>query len=174
MPKLAIRLWPKVSNPTGRVVSSIFCKAKSALFFGDFRPLPNKNVQISPVQAVSETRGCPLSVTYIHTYIHSSSSSRTVLLLSNIGYITFALPRSANTRFGERSYISCLVSFQKQTNKQTSSPPGSYSQSGYIKVYVSQVGISLLLSSLQASPTSRTMARTKQTARKSTGGKAPR
>ena len=42
-------LRPKVSNPSGGVVSTMFCLAKSAknkLFLcGDFRPLPNKNVQ---------------------------------------------------------------------------------------------------------------------------------
>ena len=44
-------LRPEVSNPSGSVVSTMFCKAKSAtkkiLFLrGDFRPLPNKNVQM--------------------------------------------------------------------------------------------------------------------------------
>ena len=43
-------LWPEVSNPSGSVVSTMFCNAKSAKNFlkmcGDFRPLPNKNVQI--------------------------------------------------------------------------------------------------------------------------------
>ena len=44
-------LWPEFSNPSGSVVSTMFCKVKSALkknFFlhGDFRPLPNQNVQI--------------------------------------------------------------------------------------------------------------------------------
>ena len=43
---------PEVSNPSGSVVSTIFCKAKSAkkkkTFFlrGNFRPFPNKNVQM--------------------------------------------------------------------------------------------------------------------------------
>ena len=51
MPKLAIRLRPEVSNPSESVVSTMFCKAKSAKknnFFlrYDFRPLPNKNVQM--------------------------------------------------------------------------------------------------------------------------------
>ena len=32
----------EVSNPSGSVVSTMFCKAKC----GDFRPLPNKNVQM--------------------------------------------------------------------------------------------------------------------------------
>ena len=46
MPKL-----PEVSNPSGNVVSTMFCKAKSAkknTFFllGDCRPLPNENVQM--------------------------------------------------------------------------------------------------------------------------------
>ena len=43
-------LRPEVSNPSGSVVSTMFCKAKSSKknFFlrGDFRPLPNKNVQM--------------------------------------------------------------------------------------------------------------------------------
>ena len=51
MQKLAIRLQPEVSNPSGSVVSTMFCKTKSAKknnFFlsGNFRPLRNKNVQI--------------------------------------------------------------------------------------------------------------------------------
>ena len=40
--------------------------------------------QSSSVQPITEYRGGPLSVTYIHS--SSSRSSRTVLLLSNIGY----------------------------------------------------------------------------------------
>ena len=40
----------KPDNPSGSVVSTMFCKAKSAKknFFwrGDFRPLPNKNFQL--------------------------------------------------------------------------------------------------------------------------------
>ena len=43
-------LRPEVSNPSGSLVSTMFCKAKSAknkLFLrGDFRPLPNKNVRM--------------------------------------------------------------------------------------------------------------------------------
>ena len=40
-------LRPEVSNPSGSVVSTMFCKAKNIfLLFGDFRPLLNKNVQI--------------------------------------------------------------------------------------------------------------------------------
>ena len=51
MPKLAIPHWPEVSNPSGSVVSTMFCKANSAIkqtFFlhGDFRQFSNKNVQI--------------------------------------------------------------------------------------------------------------------------------
>jgi hypothetical protein len=53
MPKLAIRHpigRPENSNPLGSVVSTMFCKAKSAKKLkklrGDFRPLPNKNVQM--------------------------------------------------------------------------------------------------------------------------------
>ena len=40
----------KPDNPSGSVVSTMFCKAKSAkkkkIWRGDFRPLPNKNVQM--------------------------------------------------------------------------------------------------------------------------------
>ena len=43
-------LRPEVSNPSGSVVSTMFCKAKSAKkhFFlrRDVKPLPNKNVPI--------------------------------------------------------------------------------------------------------------------------------
>ena len=50
MPKLAYALRPEVSNPLGSVVSTMFCKTKSAKknFFlrSDFKPLPNKNVQM--------------------------------------------------------------------------------------------------------------------------------
>ena len=53
MPKIAPfdALWPEVSNPPGSLVCTMFSKAKSAkkmffCLFGDFRPLPNKNVQI--------------------------------------------------------------------------------------------------------------------------------
>ena len=47
---LRYALRPEVSNPSGSMVSTLFCKAKWAkkLFLknGNFRPLPKKNVQI--------------------------------------------------------------------------------------------------------------------------------
>ena len=53
----------KPDNPTGSVVSTMFCKAKSAkkTFFlrGDFRPLPNKNVR--PLLSITFPQGFRIS-----------------------------------------------------------------------------------------------------------------
>ena len=76
---------------------------------------------------------------------------------------------SADTRFGDRSQVWC-----HSRNKQTKKRQNHYSQSGYIKAHLSCYAISQLHTLHQASSSTRTMARTKQTARKSTGGKAPR